>query len=372
MISRIVLGVALVFAIIVVGPSTYLYLARHQSKVAVAPQKPTAATPKTQAFALPGTVYLAQSGAIYSLYDGRFRQLTPEAGWSQPSLTPDGNLLAIKQSAMYSDVYELNIFGKVLRQLTHNSVPPRFADPGTYHWSFYPRLSSSGKTLWMSYDKPKFGYDVVLSVWAVPFGAPVSSGTLWTNADDYTGGDVDPLPLPTGGLLYTKYSYGPDLRLIGQLYFTNRAFSAGRALTTPSEDCAEPSLSPDGQTLAMVCTYEEQVSYLTIASWNGSRMGPLHTIISDQIVAQPAWAPDGTGIAYLAPGSPDGPFQLWWLPKAAYTAPPPSPSPLATPGGPHNGPLASPSTGPTPAPAVRIQVTVNLGFDATSPIAWAS
>lgn len=371
MISRAVLGVVLAIVMVVTGSSTYLYLVRHQSKIAVAPEKPTAATPRPNAFTLPGTLYLAQGGAIYSLSSGRFHELTPEAGWTQPSLSPDASyVIAVKQAPLFSDVYVLNRFGSVVRQVTHNSVPPKNADPGRYHWSFYPRISPDGKTLWMSYDQPKFGYDVVLSVWAMPANGTISQGHLWTNAIDYTGGDTQPVPLPTGGIIYTKYSYYND-RLVGQLWFTNRIYSAGRALTGPTEDCAQPSLSPDGTQIAMTCSYEKQISNLTLASWNGSTLGPRTTIIGDQMVAEPAWAPDGSGIAYLAPGSPDGPFQLWWLPRAAYVAPPPTPTPPVIPGGPHNGPLPSPSSGPTPAPAVRLEVTANLGFDATSPLAWA-
>ena len=87
------------------------------------------------------------------------------------------------------------------------------------------------------------------------------------------------------------------------------------------------------------------------------------------------WAPDGSGIAYLAPSLPDGPFQLWFLPKNAYAPPPPSPvpTPTPTPGGPYNGPLPSPSPVPTPTPVVvkPIQITTDQGFDATSPMAWA-
>ena len=102
----------------------------------------------------------------------------------------------------------------------------------------------------------------------------------------------------------------------------------------------------------MICTYGKQVSYLTIASWNGSSLGPLKTVISDQLVAQPIWAPDGSGIAYLAPGGPTGPFQLWFLPKNAYNPPPPSPipTPTPTPGGPHNGPLPTPTPPALPTP----------------------
>ena len=125
----------------------------------------------------------------------------------------------------------------------------------------------------------------------------------------------------------------------------------------------------------MICSYEKQISNLVIAPWNGSSLGARTTVISDQLVAQPIWAPDGSGIAYLAPGGPAAPFQLWWLPRAAYNPPSPSPvpTPTPTPGGPHNGPLPSPTLTvvPTPAPVKPIQVTTNLGFDATSPMAWA-
>ncbi len=376
MIGKTLLAIGLAILVLCGGTTSYIYLSTHQSRVVVPPQKPTAATPRAQAFTLPGTLYLAQSGAIYSLSIGRFHQLTPEDGWTQPALFPDGNhMLAVKQSAMYSDVYALTRFGNVSGQLTSNAAPARNPDPGANHWSFYPRLSSDGRTIWMTYDEPKYGYDVVMSVWALPYGGTMRQAKLWTVSNDYTGGDVQPLPLPTGGIIYTKYSYGPDLKLIGQLWFTNRAGAAGRALTTPAEDCGEPALSPSGTRLAMVCSYEKQVSNLVIVPWNGSSMGVRTTVISDQMVAQPIWAPDGSGIAYLAPGVAAGPFQLWWLPQAAYNPPVPSPvpTPTPTPGGPHNGPLPSPTptVAPTPAPVKPIQVTSNLGFDATSPIAWA-
>ena len=376
MIRRFLLAAVLAVVMVVSGTATYVYLGGKQSKVAAPPEKPTAATPRAQALVLPGTLYIAQSGAIYRLSAGRFHQITPEAGWSQPSAFPDGsNLLAVKSGGYYSDVYILNRFGTPVRQLTANASRVGMKDPSSNHWSFYPRLGPDGQTLWMSYDSPKFGYDVVFSIWAMPVSGTIRQGKVWTNSADYTGGDIQPVPVKTG-LIYTKYDYGPDSRLVGRLWFSNRAFSAGRPLTDPTEDCRSPAMSPDGTEVAMICTYEKQVSYLTIASWNGSTLGPRHNVITDQQVAQPAWAPDGSGIAYLAPGAPDGPFQLWWLPKDAYAPPAPSPipTPTPTPGGPHNSPVpsASASAAPTPAPVKPIQVTTNLGFDATSPIAWLS
>ncbi|HVS48229.1 MAG TPA: hypothetical protein VHJ99_04940 [Candidatus Dormibacteraeota bacterium] len=380
MISRYVLAVCLAILMAVTGVSTYIYVGSRQSKAVAPPQKPTAAIPRAQGYTLPGTVYIEQSGALYSYSAGRFHQLTPEAGWTQPALSPDGNsLLAVKRSPMFSDAYLLSLYGAVRLQLTNNAAPPRSSwDSGANAWSFYPRLSPDQRTLWMSYDGPKVAgnnyFDVDMSVWAVPLGGSIRQGRSWTTANNYTGGDIQPVPLATGGLIYTKYAYDPDGNRVGQLWFTNRAGSAGRALTSTAAGCAQPSLSPDGHTIAMICTYQKQVSYLTIASWNGSSLGPLQTVISDQLVAQPIWAPDASGIAYMAPGGPAAPFQLWFLPKNAYNPPAPSPVPTPTPspGGPHNGPLPTPSPSPVPTPPVikPIQVTTNLGLDATSPLAW--
>jgi hypothetical protein len=384
MIPRFLLAAGLAILMVVSGTTSFIYIGSRQSRVVEPPQKPIAATPRAHAFVLPGTIYLAQSGAIYSFSAGRFHQLTPEAGWMQPALYPDGfNLLAVKRSEMYSDVYTMTLFGNVTGQLTNNIAAPRDRwDTGANQWSFYPRLSPDQRTLWISYDGPKFGYfngydfddyNINFSIWAVPVGGTVRQGKSWTSPNNYTGGDTQPVPA-SGGIIYTKYSYDSESNRVGQLWFTNRAGSAGKALTTQAANCAQPALSPDGANVAMICTAGKQVSHLTIASWNGSSLGPLKTVISDQLVAQPIWAPDGSGIAYLAPGGPTGPFQLWFLPKNAYNPPAPTavPTPLPTPGGPHNGPRPSPSPAAVPlAPVVKpIQITTNLGFDATSPLAW--
>ena len=379
MIARFFLGVGLCALMLVSSFGTYMYLGGRHSKVAAVAEKPTVASPRPTAVRLPGTLYLAQSGAIYSLSIGRFHQLTPEDGWTQPSLYPDGSqLLAVRRNDFYSDVYVLGRFGQVLRQVTNNAAPGRSNDTTLMHWSFFPRLSPDGGTLWMSYDEPKFGYDALFSIWAMPIGGTIRQGKLWTNSNDYTGGDVAPIPLPTGGIMYTKYSYGPDGNRIGQIWVTTRPTPGGvegRALTSPEDDCSQPSLAPDGGAVAMICTHEGQRADLVIDLWNGSKLTPFKTAITDQLVAQPTWAPDGSGIAYLSPAVPGGPFQLWFLPKNAYNPPPPSPTlvPTPTPGGPYSGTLPSPTPAPPVTPPVikPIQLTTNSGFDATSPLAWA-
>ena len=393
MISRVLVAAGIAVLMVFSSVGTYMYLGSRQSRVNAPPQEPPVGPPKPGAFNLPGTMFLTQNGAIYSLSAGRFHQLTRAGnngtGWMQLSLYPGNNLLAVNRQVLYSDVYLLNRFGKVLRKLTSNNAAPRNPDPAARHWSFYPRLSYNNKTLFMSYDKPKFGFDVPMSVWSMPIGGNIARGKLWTTSIDYTGGDMQPLPLRSGALIYTKYSYGPNCSgLESQIWITNQPEQAyggagvcyppaghGRALTRPDEGCAQPSLSPDSHTMAMICTHKTQVSYLEVASWNGSRLGVRKIIISNQLVAQPTWAPDGTGLAYLAPAQMGSGFQLWFLPKAAYTPPTPSPVPVTptpTPGFPAVSPSPSPSPSPSAPPVViqPIQMTTNLGLDATSTIVW--
>jgi len=377
MISRFVLGVVLAVLMVVVGLSSYLYLGARQSKVAAAPLKPTAAQPTSHAFIMPGTLFLSQSGALYSLNAGRFHQLTGEAGWMQPSLNPDGNLLVVRRSGFYSDVYLMNQFGLPLRQLTNNAAPRRSYDTGDNHWVFYPRMTSDGKTIFMSYDKPKGGYEVDLSIWSMPSNSSLARGTNWTYSQGYTGGDLQPVPVP-GGIVYTKYLRNPDGSIASQLWFVNRPYPntlyAGRALTSPGEDCRSPAFAPAFNYVAMICTYGQQISYLVIAPYGGGNIGPRKAVITDQLVAQPVWAPDGSGIAYLAPGLADAPFQLWFLPRLAYFPPAPSPipPPSVIPGGPQGTPEPSPtpSAPPAPPPVKPIQITFTQGFDATSTLAW--
>ncbi len=375
MISRIFLALGLAVLMVVSGLGSYLYVGTRQSRIAVPPQKPIAAPPRAQAYVLPGTLYLAQSGALYSLSAGRFHQLTPEDGWMQPYLYPDGSsLLAVKRSGYHSDVFSLSRFGSVQAQLTNNAAGPRSYDTADNHWSFYPRLTPDMRTLFMSYDEPKYGFDVNMSVWAMPVGGNIRQARLWTYSNDYTGGDVEPIPLSNGAVLYTKYDYGnpPDFKLIAQLWITNRAGAYGRALTSITDDCSEPALSPNGRELAMICTHEKQISHLVIAPFDGANIGPLQEVITDQLVAQPIWAPDGSGIAYLAPAEANGPFQLWFLRKDAYhpPAPTPMPSPTPTPGT-HVERSPRPVLYYPPVVVKPIQVTSFLGFDASSPMTWS-
>jgi Tol biopolymer transport system component len=380
--SRIMPVIALVVAMLLTGVGTYTFLGAHKSVVRQPPKAPTQALPPPPAYLLTGTLYLSQGGAIYSLSGGQFKQLTESAGWMQPAILPTGSgLLAVKRDWAYADVYQLGTDGHVVAKLTNNVAPSKYSDIGANHWSFYPTLAPDGKTVFMSYDSAKAGeYEVDFGIWQMPLGGTRSQWRQWTYPNGYTGGDVQPVPLSSGGLLYVKYDQDSDGKKAAQIWYKAQRFGTAKALTTLDDDCSEPALSPDGKTLAMICSQKQQLSHLVLADFNGSGIGPLRTVVSDRLVAQPAWSPDGRGIAYLAPAQPDQPFQLWWLPKAAYETPTPTPTPSAPPtvspspgrkGSPSpRKPSPSPTPTPTPTPVTPIQITTDLGFDASSPIAW--
>src|SRR3989441_6829099 len=98
------------------------------------------------------------------------------------------------------------------------------------HWVFYPRLSRDGQTVFYAYDqKDGFGsYRVDLAIFATPLD---SSGraTVWTRPNEYTGGDVDPVPLGDGGLIYTKYSNDDSFQVHSQIWIQRRGGRPGVA-----------------------------------------------------------------------------------------------------------------------------------------------
>jgi hypothetical protein len=140
--------------------------------------------------------------------------------------------------------------------------------------------------------------------------------------------------------------------------------------------CDEPSLSPDGTRVAMVCSYGKQSTSIEVASFDGTSLGPRQVLVTGVQAAQPVWSPDGKQLLYLAPVGITGHFQLW---SDAVPAALPTPLPTTKPVG-RSRTAAPPPSAPPPAaapPATAvgaqpIQLTQNLDFDATSPIAWGA
>lgn len=360
---------ALVTAMLLTAIVSYLSLASQATSLKGQVRSPTQTAPRSPALDLHGNLYFVQSGAIYRLASARFEQVTPREGWTQVTAIPKGGgLLAVKRVGFYSDVYRLDSSGHVSGQLTHNAAPPR-ADPGAFHWSFYPQATPDGGSVFMSYDSAKeFSYQVDLAIWEIPISGSRSQWRQWTFPNNYTGGDIQPLPLASGAILYVGFDQDDNGHKAAQILYLPRRFAQPAPLTKLSDDCSQPALSADGTTLAMICTYEKESSQLVLADFDGKSLSNQRVVPTTAFVTEPAWAPDGSGIAYLAPAVADHPFQLWWLPKAVYTPSSPSPNPSLSPA--QRAP-AAPAKRP-PAPAMPVQITTDLAVDATSPIGWST
>lgn len=363
------IGVLLILAMVAFGVGVYARLDSLKTRgvVAAAPQAPSRTKPK---YSLPGTMVLAQAGALYKFENGLFQEIAT-GNWTQPVLTPDhSHLVAVARYADESDLYLLDLNGHVVKQLTHNAS--QVVEDN--HWSFYPRFSPDGQTLFYSWD-PKNSdnfYRVDLAVYAMPFGGSQSRARQWTYPFFYTGGDVQPLPLRSGALLYTKFDVNEQGHAFSQIWLSPRAGAIGKALTTPEESCSQPALSPDGTVLAMICTGGGQVSQLVVASFNGTVVGPRQVLVDGQLSAGPAWAPDGSGLAYFVASGAAGHFQLFYLRvPASLTQPTASPSPSLSPSSSPLRPSGSARPVPTAAPLVPIQVSADLDFDPTGPPAWS-
>jgi Tol biopolymer transport system component len=337
----ILLPVMLIF-----GSGVYVLLGH--LKVVRQPSSPTHVHP---AYQLPGSLYVAQEGTLYRLQSGKFVAISSAGNWMQPALTPDGkNLVAVRRDAQSSDLFLLNLSGKIIRQLTNDSAAILDAN----HWAYYPRLDAQGSTLFYSFDSPKAGYRVDLAIWSMALNG--GSRQRLTRPNSYTGGDVNPVPLSNGGLLYVKYSVGAAPH--SQIWLQSAGGGEGRGLTSVNDDCSEPALSPDDAHLLMVCS-GGQNSKLMLADFDGSALSNVRILLQGSLFAVPTWRPDGKGFVFYAPANPNGHFQLWWLPLNP--ARPPA-----------TDTAASPSPSATLVAGKLVQVTEGLDLDATSAPAWTS
>jgi Tol biopolymer transport system component len=308
--------------------------------IAVAP------TQETPAFSLPGTIYVSQGGHLYSFHGGQFKDMrlpAADGAWLQPSLATPGRLLVVARTAEYSDIYLVDATtGAVVQKLTSNATA-KPAHVELNAWSFWPHLAADGTTVIFNYDGPKTGltFEVHLAVWSGPITGKLET-KQWTDPTSYTGGDVGAIPLANGGVVYARFALNAKSQILSRIATVARPGAAPVYLTSETDDCAAPALSPDGTQLAVICTSDTQTARLEVIPLLNGAAGAPRVLVNACLCASPAWAPDGTSLLYLAPADATGHFQLWWLNHAASSA-----------------------------PAVPKQVTTNLDFDATSAPAWA-
>lgn len=188
------------------------------------------------------------------------------------------------------------------------------------------------------------------SLWSAPLSGDVAigdqgvtGGTRWSVPDAYTGGDIEPVPLPDGNVLYSSYANTGKGTVVTVLGVQTGPRSPMVSLTTPAQDCGAPAVAADGVTVAMVCDLG-QTADLEVATLNGTTLSAPHVLVANCLCNSPSWSPSGDNLLYMNASNPDGNFGLWYIANA---------------GSPH--------------PGLAKRVTdASVDLDATSAAAWMS
>ncbi len=278
---------------------------------------------------LPGTIFVSQEGSIYAIAGSSAHRLPLPSGgvWTQPRALPDGSLLVVRRFGEYSDLYHVSASGHVLGQLTSNDQSVTNKTLQLDHWVLWPAVSPDGAEVYFASDSPKpapaQSYEVDFSLWSAPLNGQigigdtgVTGGTRWSAPDMYTGGDIEPVPLPDGDLLYSSYANTGKGTVVTVLGLQTSAGSPMKSLTTTQQDCGAPAVAADGVTVAMVCTNSGQTADLEVATLEGSTLGAPRLVVRNCLCNSPSWSPSGDNLLYMNASDPDGNFGLWYVANA--------------------------------------------------------
>jgi WD40-like Beta Propeller Repeat len=279
---------------------------------------------------LPGTIYVSQSGEIYAINGADVRRLPLPSGgsWIQPRVLPDGSLLVVRRFDAYSDLYHVSAAGAVLQQLSNDDLSRGNSTLQLDHWILWPAISPDGSTVYFATDSPKpapgSSYEVDFALWSAPLHTQiaigdngVSNGTQWSTPDRYTGGDIQPVPLPDGNVLYASYANPGTGSIASVLGLQTSAGSPMQTLTSVQQDCGSPAVAADGVTVAMVCSHGGQSADIEVATLNGTTLSALHVVVAKCLCNSPSWSPSGDDLLYMGATDANGFFGLWYVAQAS-------------------------------------------------------
>src|SRR5258708_22472967 len=138
----------------------------------------------------------------------------------QPAADLSGSrLVAVRRQANVSDLFILQLSGRAGASFTHDGSPTIENN----HWAFYPRFSPDGSQIFYDHDPkdPYNSYRVDLAIFASPTG-PAAGSVQWTFPNEYTAAAFNPVPLPGGGLIYTRFSVDAQPKVPAQTSYHAR------------------------------------------------------------------------------------------------------------------------------------------------------
>lgn len=283
--------------------------------------------------------------------DGSSKQLVGGGNIYDPAISPDGSKIAFVQRYKdYSDLAYIPVSGGTPKVLVsgnghyyHDNIDYNIIH-SDYYWYMEPSWSPDGSHLlflanlqknyvWAGLGAPFNAAPFEdLEVFSLDFNSSSARPQVLAYASYGAGGDSDPFYVPNTSpqeIVYTHYMYDPSgINQVDQIYLEDATAianhpgaytplqGAGIALTPTNIIARQPSLSPDGKTLAYVVSepndgpmgiYTMQLATGVTADPNSSTsqqqaLRPEKSasrILRGTYEARPTWSPDNKQIAYI-------------------------------------------------------------------------
>jgi TolB protein len=276
------------------------------------PARPSAApAPTVQAeVRLPGRLLFVRAGDLWLWQDSAGRQLTSRGDLTQPAWSPDGaRIAAAQRGESYSEIVLLGPDGGSPLPVTRGgSRLPLHSYERIYDttWSFYPSFSPDGREIaFAAQAAPPAGSPAAEYSLALYTAAPAAGGGKTQRFAPAEGNVGRPAYAPDGSAIV--FAYAPGGQSAPHLLRLDRRSGAVAPPSGAPDQSYDPAFSGDGRWLAFAARDGGRTDIFAAPAGGGApvRLTSLGT------ARAPAFAPDGSMLAFLAVAPGDRRFDLW-------------------------------------------------------------
>jgi TolB protein len=241
-----------------------------------------------------GRILYVRDGNLWLWQAGNSRQFSDGGTWYQPSFSPDGNEIAyVYWTFNFSDIFVMSADGAASSRLTRGQA----GSIQDNDWAFRPRWSPDGSQIaYISDTNSQFPL-----VWLMARDG-TNRRQIMSTALGLEWADV--ISWAPDGKRFAVAA-GNANHEVGQIYVFDVAKTSVERLTSFTNGAFDPAWAPDGNTMAYIARTASGGD-LWVQSLDGEKDAHVSGL---QYVRSPTWSPDGKTLAVLA--ARNGTFQVW-------------------------------------------------------------